>query len=196
MGAIVGSESESPDGPAPEQVSDVRRQLSGERSGPLAELLSMRMVVLFSIMRRSTILNQRRLFDLTEIEWRIMSQMHEHAPLSLNGLAELLMLDRGQLSRTVKSMVERGLMTRKRIPGGPGIEIGLAEGGKQLQARMVELAIQRDEFLTSGIDPDDVAAARRVVEQMIVRAEVLAERALAAQAMPPVPAKTCLSGDN
>ncbi len=161
-------------------IEEMRRQLSGKRSGPLAELLSMRMVVLFSIMRRSTIFNQRQIFDLTEIEWRIMSQMHEHAPLSLNGLAELLMQDRGQLSRAVKSLVERGLMTRTRKPGGPEIEIGLAEGGKQLQARMVDLAIQRDVFLTDGIDPADVEAARRVVEQMITRAEVLAEQALAA----------------
>jgi len=161
-------------------ILEMRRQLSGKRSGALADLLSMRMVVLFSIMRRSTIFNQRRMFDLTEIEWRIMSQMHEHAPLSLNGLAELLMQDRGQLSRAVKSLVERGLMTRTRKPGGPEIEIGLAEGGKQLQARMVDLAIQRDVFLTNGIDPADVEAARRVVEQMITRAEVLAEEALAA----------------
>lgn len=159
---------------------EMRRQFSGKRSGPLAKLLSMRMVVLFSIMRRSTIYNQRRLFGLTEIEWRIMTQMHEHAPLSLNGLADLLIQDRGQLSRAVKNLVERGLMTRRRKPGGPGIEIGLAEGGKALLARMVDLAIQRDEFLTEGIAPEDRVAARRVIEQMITRAEVLAEQALAA----------------
>jgi DNA-binding MarR family transcriptional regulator len=176
----LADDSTSKTGGTLRSIEEMRRQLSGKRSGPLAALLSMRMVVLFSIMRRSTIYNQRRLFDLTEIEWRIMSQMHEHAPLSLNGLAELLMQDRGQLSRAVKNLVERGLMTRRRKPGGPGIEIGLAEGGKVLQARMVELAIQRDEFLTEGIAPDDLAAARRVIEQMITRAEVLAEQALAA----------------
>jgi DNA-binding MarR family transcriptional regulator len=176
----LADDSTSKTGGTVRSIEEMRRQLSGKRSGPLAALLSMRMVVLFSIMRRSTIYNQRRLFDLTEIEWRIMSQMHEHAPLSLNGLAELLMQDRGQLSRAVKNLVERGLMTRRRKPGGPGIEIGLAEGGKALQARMVELAIQRDEFLTEDIAPDDLAAARRVIEQMITRAEVLAEQALAA----------------
>lgn len=165
--------------PGPDSSDELSRRLSGKRSGPLAALLSMRMVILFSIMRRSTILNQRRLFDMNEIEWRIMTQMGEHAVTSLNGLAVVLMQDRGQLSRAVKSLVERGYLTRNRKPGGPEIEIGLAEGGKLLQLRMVDLAIQRDEFLTDGIDPDDLAAARRVVEHMITRAEILAEQALA-----------------
>lgn len=154
---------------------EVRRRLSGKRSGPLAGLISMRMVILFSIMRRSTVPKQRRLFELNEIEWRIMSQMGEHAPTSLNGLAVVLMQDRGQLSRSVKSLVERGYLTRSRKPGGPEIAIGLTENGKLLQLRMIEMAIQRDAFLTDGIDPADLDAARRVVEQMIARAEILAE---------------------
>ncbi|TIX51903.1 MarR family winged helix-turn-helix transcriptional regulator [Alteraurantiacibacter aquimixticola] len=144
----------------------------------LNSLVSMRMVVLFNLMRRSTILTQRRLFDLSEIEWRIMTNLSEGMPLSLNGLAERLVQDRGQLSRTVKRMVERGLLTRTRKPGGPEIEIGLAKGGLELRAKMVERAVMRDEFLTAGIDPQDMAVLSKVVEHMIGRAEMLMEEAL------------------
>lgn len=161
-----------------------RRQpkvLSSRRTGPLARLVSMRMVVLFNLMRRSTILTQRRDFNLSEIEWRIMTlmgQQGEQVPLSLNGLASLLVQDRGQVSRAVKAMVERGLLTRARKPGGPEIEIGLAEEGKAVHARMVERAIERDKILTDGMDPDDIEVVRRVVEEMILRAEILMEDAL------------------
>ena len=156
-------------------MNEQPRRRSSARTGPLAKLVSMRMVILFNLMRRSTILTQRRVFELSETEWRIMTQVGEHAPLSLNGLADLLVQDRGQLSRAVKSMVERGLLTRTRKPGGPEIEIALADAGVKLHAHMVERAIERDRFLTEGIDPADLEVVRRVVEAMIERAELLME---------------------
>ncbi len=142
----------------------------------------MRMVVLFNLMRRSTILSQRRLFNLSEIEWRIMTKMGGDKPLSLNDLADALIQDRGQLSRAVKGMVERNLLKRARKPGGPEIEITLAPEGRKVWARMVERAKERDRILTEGIDPDDIAAMRRVIEEMIVRADKLMEDVLAEEA--------------
>ena len=137
---------------------------------PLRDLPTMRMISFFSMLRRGTVLAQRRHFGLSEIEWRIMTHVAEHAPLSLNGLAEVLLQDRGQLSRAVKSMVERGLLTRERKPGGPEIEIELAPDGRALHARMVDLVIERDAKLTEGIGADDIKTLRRLMDLMIVRA--------------------------
>ena len=166
-------------------VSETQRDAASElaavasrNDSPLADLISMRMVVLFTLMRRSTNLIQRREFQLSEIEWRIMTQLDEHRRLSLNGMAERLVQDRGQLSRAVKGMVERGLLTRTRKPGGPEVEIALAPAGLVLYEKMVIHAIERDEFLTQGLDPSEVAVVREVMNKMIVRAEALIERAL------------------
>lgn len=146
---------------------------TGLRPGPLADLVTIRMVVLFNLMRRSSIIALKRNFDLSEMQWRIMSHLGEFAPLSLNGLAEMLILDRGQLSRGVKAMVERGLLTRNRKPGGPEIEIDLSDSGRDLYARMVTVAIERDARLVEGIDPVDVAVVARVIGQMIDKAEIV-----------------------
>lgn len=102
-----------------------------------------------------------------------MAQVGEFAPLSLNGLAELLLLDRGQLSRTVKGMVERGLLSRERKPGGPEIEIDLTKEGRELHARMVERAVERDRVLVEGIPEKDLQTFRRVIDTMIARAEAI-----------------------
>lgn len=144
-----------------------------ERSGPLAGLVTMRMIILFGLMRRSGAITQRHQFNLSETEWRIMAQVGEFAPLSLNGLAELLLLDRGQLSRTVKGMVERGLLSRERKPGGPEIEIDLTKEGRELHARMVERAVERDRVLVEGIPEKDLQTFRRVIDTMIARAEAI-----------------------
>lgn len=166
-----------------EQSGTKARRWPTERSGPLAGLVTMRMIILFGLLRRSGAMAQRRQFDLSETEWRVMTQVGEFAPLSLSDLAELLSLDRGQLSRAVKGMVERGLLTRERKPGGPEIEIDMTRQGREIHARMIERAIERDRILTEGISSEDLETLRRVINSMIVRADALVEteRELSAQ---------------
>jgi DNA-binding MarR family transcriptional regulator len=135
----------------------------------------MRLIGLFNLLRRGGILAQRRQFGLSEIEWRIMTQVGQHAPLSLNGLAELLLQDRGQLSRTVKAMVKSGLLIRQRKAGGPAIEISLAPGGEALYARMVRRALERDRRLTSGMSATDLATLRRITDDLVQKAEDMME---------------------
>lgn len=146
-----------------------------ERTGPLGELVTMRMIGFFNLLRKSGILAQRRQFGLSEIEWRIMTNVGEHAPLSLNRLSELTLQDRGQLSRAVKGMVEHGLLTRERKPGGPEIEIELSEKGRALYASMVERAIERDRRLTSDIPKEDLETLWRITDTMIAKAEDMME---------------------
>jgi DNA-binding MarR family transcriptional regulator len=139
--------------------------------GGIRALVSMRMIRLFVMLRKSGVMAQRRQFDLSETVGRIMTQWGEAAPLSLNGLAEAMLQDRGQLSRAVKSMVERGLLTRERKPGGPEIEIGLSGEGRTIYARMVEWVHERDRALTQGVPREDVAVVWRVLGEMMERAQ-------------------------
>jgi DNA-binding MarR family transcriptional regulator len=152
-----------------------RTASDGPKENPIYGLVSMRMIRLFIMLRRSGILAQRRRFDLSELEWRVVTQLGAAAPLSLNGLAEAMMQDRGQLSRAVKAMVERGLLTRGRKPGGPEIEIDLSRKGHALYARMIEWVIERDRLLTEGISEADVAVVWRVLDTMIDRAGMMLE---------------------
>ncbi len=144
-------------------------------AGSIRGLVSMRMIRLFVMLRKSGVMAQRRQFDLSETEWRIMTQLGEAAPLSLNGLADVMLQDRGQLSRAVKSMVERGLLTRERKPGGPEIEIALSDEGRTIYARMVEWVHERDEALTKGVSPEDVAVVWRVLGEMMERAQAMVD---------------------
>ena len=140
---------------------------------PLGELVTMRLIGLFSLMRRGGGLAQRRQFGLSEVDWRIMTQVGQFAPLSLSELADFNLQDRGQMSRAVKSMVARGLLSRERKPGGPEIEIRLTEQGQAVFSRMVELVVERDRRLTKGMSADDLATLRRLTDMMIAQAEAM-----------------------
>ena len=148
----------------------------GKRSSRLKGLVSIQMISLTSILRRSGAVVLKRQYDLSEVQHRVLTQVGQLAPLSLNGLAEVMMQDRGQLSRAVKGMVERGILSRVRKPGTPEIEIDLTPKGESLYAVMVERAILRDQYLTKGIDKGDLAAFGRVVAEMTKRAQVIMDK--------------------
>lgn len=153
---------------------------ANERERTLGGMLSMRIVRLFLLLRRSNATTQPHEPALSRLEWRVMTQLDGLRPLSLTQLAERLLLDRGQLSRTVKGMVERDLLTRSRKPGGPEIEIDLTRQGLGLRSAMIDQAGERDRFLIEGLDPADLAVAFKVVEHMIARAGLIAHEADAA----------------
>lgn len=150
---------------------------SGQSGLPasLNGLVTMRMVAIFSLLRRTEILAHRRIFGLSEIEWHIITLAGERAPFSLNRLAALTMKDEGQLSRAVKKMSARGLVTRKRKPGGPEIEIELSKDGRAVYETMVERAISRDRWLTADIAAEDLAALWRITDTMNRKARELLE---------------------
>lgn len=141
----------------------------------LSGLLSMRMIRLFILLRKGGVLAHRRQFGVSETEWRIVTQLGENAPVSLNGLADAMLQDRGQLSRAVKALVERGLVTRERKPGGPEIEIGLSPEGLAIYRQMVEWFHQRDRMLTKDLPAEDIAVVREVLGTMTERAQATLE---------------------
>jgi len=149
---------------------------------PMRGVFTFRIISLLDLLRRSGTLAHRRSFDLSGIEWRIMSQVGDHAPLSLNDLADLLNLDRGQVSRAVKAMKERGLLSSRRRPGGPAIDITLSDEGKALHEQMVALAIERNEFLVGDIPDDEIARVSEVLDRVKQKAQILLDRERAAGA--------------
>ncbi|MEP7006128.1 MAG: MarR family transcriptional regulator [Sphingomonas bacterium] len=139
-------------------------------------LFTTRMFGLLDTMRRSGTLAYRRGFGLSMVEWRIVTQLGVNSPLSLNDLAERIVLDRGQLSRTVKQMVGRGLLVSRRRPGGPAIMITLSGEGQGLYRRLVALATERNAFLVAGISEADLACASAVIAAVKEKAQLLLER--------------------
>lgn len=160
---------------------------SGQQSpgpGSFQGLVTMKMISLFGLLRRAGALAQRRQFDLSELEWRVMVYTAVR-PQSLTGLADLIVLDRGQLSRTVKAMVTRGLLTRERKPGGPEIVISVSEQGRALYERMVAWTIARDGVLTEGIPAEDIVRLGHLVDHMIGKARQMLEEERALVNAPP-----------
>ena len=145
------------------------------RRNALRGLLTVRISSLSELLRRSSTLANRRAFGLSWIEWRVMSQAGDQE-LSLGDLSDLLNLDAGQVSRAVKGLAERGLLSRTRRPGGPSVVIAPTEAGKHVHAGMVDQATARTEFLLADIPSEEVAQLARLLDVLRDRAQLLLDR--------------------
>ncbi len=141
------------------------------RENRAPRLVSSRVIHLATLLRRTASLAYKREFDLASSEWRILVLTGEFAPLSHGELTELASLDKGQLSRGVTALVDRGLLLRTRNRRQAQIE--LSAEGRALFERIMALAEERNRQLVRGIPEADVEAFFRTVEQMMRTAKDL-----------------------
>jgi DNA-binding MarR family transcriptional regulator len=134
-----------------------------------------RMFKLLSLIRRGAARQIRGELGLSDFEWRIMSQVGDRAPLSLNELAAVTGQDKGQLSRGVKRLVEAGLLVRETRRGERGVFISPTKAGLALFDRLAEQAVRRNTRLIAGVTDEDLKVLARVFDKMEANALAMLE---------------------
>jgi DNA-binding MarR family transcriptional regulator len=115
----------------------------------------------------------RRELGLSDFEWRVMSQVGDRAPMSLNELAAVSAHDKGQLSRGVKRLVEAGLLVRETRKGERGVFISPTNAGREVFDQLVALAFKQNEALIEGLTPDELATFWQVLDKLEANAQAL-----------------------
>ena len=117
-----------------------------------SDLLSSKVIRLANVLRRGSTLVYGRRFGLSQVEWRIVALVGEHAPVSLNALAELMGLDKGQTSRGVSALVARRLLLREYRRDGRGLRITLGRRGADIFGELMASALERNRVLLRGMN--------------------------------------------
>ena len=141
-----------------------------------------RLFKLMSLIRRCAAPGIRSELGLSDFEWRIMSQVGDRAPMSLNELAIVTSHDKGQLSRGVKRLVEAGLLVREGRRGERGVFISPTRAGRGLFDRLARQAVERNTQLIQGLTSEELKVLSRVIDA--VEANALAMMAAADQDRP------------
>ena len=158
---------------------------------PHRRLQAPRLFKLLSLIRRSAQPGARRELGLSDFEWRVMSQVGDRAPMSLNELAAVSTHDKGQLSRGVKRLVEAGLLVRETRRGERGVFISPTEDGKKVFEQLVDLAFRQNDTLIEGLTPEELKAFAVILDK--IEANALAmwsaeqQRCRSAQEAEPLP---------
>ena len=133
--------------------SEPARRACARRPGAKpSDLVSSKVIELANFLRRSSTLVYGRKFGLSQVEWRIVALVGEHAPVSLNALADLHGSGQGSdhVPR-VSALVARRLVLREYRRDGRGIRITLSTRGTEIHGELMASALERNRVLLQGM---------------------------------------------
>jgi DNA-binding MarR family transcriptional regulator len=105
-------------------------------------------------------------FSLTEIQYRLMLLAARHGPLNVSELASLVGRDRGQVSRTVKSLVDRQWMTSARLDKVANVEIALSAAGWMVMHEIAQAGRGWQLALGSALTDAETAIVSRTIDRL------------------------------
>jgi DNA-binding MarR family transcriptional regulator len=117
------------------------------------DLLSYRLAVLASLNDRSGHAHLKEAFGLTLSEWRVLGNIAARARASFSDIADAMLIDKGQLSRTVAALAGRGLIVSVVTPADRrGTTLEMTAAGRRFHSRVLAFAMERNEALLSCLD--------------------------------------------
>ena len=108
----------------------------------------------------------RRLADLNLTEWRTIIVLVTEAPCSATDIMRLTALDRAQISKTLKDLQARGLVSIASAKDGRSRELNLTEAGRRLYDKTEPAMTVRRRALVEGLSKDDLARFFHVTEHL------------------------------
>jgi DNA-binding MarR family transcriptional regulator len=151
-----------------------RQPLAPHFSDGASKLVSRRILILANILRRAATLRYRRLLNLPGGEWAVIAELGALAPRSLGDLSSALGLDKTQSSRTVSSLVDRGLVKRQVNPSdNREVQISLTKDGAKVYAVLLSAGLEANDKLLAGISSPELALLNKQIEELTVRARYI-----------------------
>jgi DNA-binding MarR family transcriptional regulator len=156
--------------------SELARRPTSDIGAKPSDLVSSKVLKLANVLRRGSTLVYGRKLGLSQVEWRIVALVGEHAPVSLNALADLLDLDKGQTSRSVSALVARRLMLREYRRDGRGIRITLTARGTEIYRELMVSALERNRVLLGGMTAEEKTQLFEMLDRLTALARTILAR--------------------
>lgn len=121
--------------------------------------------------RESAELSYAREIDLVELDRRILFMLNSMGPQVPAGLSAAIGVDKAQVSRSVKRLLELGLVKRSQIRS----PVSLTRDGEALTHRLMRLAELRNRELSFDVSDDELSEFFGVMQILLDRAVNLYE---------------------
>lgn len=104
---------------------------------------------------------------LSLVEWRLIQTLRMHESASLTELASIVQMDKGQMSRKIRAMVEKGLLRTKTDKQDQRVQhLKLTTAAEQLSENMMPTMEARQDLLLAEVSDDDLATFYSVVDKL------------------------------
>ena len=109
-----------------------------------------------------------RRHGLSVAQWRVLGALTANEGCTINQLADLTVVDRTTLSRTLDRMSDQGLVERRQVANDKrSFEIWLTDGGRSVLERIWPVIAYHNRRAVKGLSVAEMAALKRIVRKMI-----------------------------
>jgi DNA-binding MarR family transcriptional regulator len=150
------------------------------KSPPLHDyrtLLAHRVLVLSNTLGKGAVRLYAGQFGIPLAEWRLLATLALDETASVTSLASTLAVDKGWISRTARSMADKGLLTfPSDRSGSKHNPIQLTAAGWALYQEILPAAQERNRQLLDTLTDEELDTFARCVAKLQARAEQLTDR--------------------
>jgi len=112
-------------------------------------------------------------FGLSVPEWRVIAMLGERAPMTAQGLVEATAMDKVTVSRALRGLDARGLVSRTPNPDDRrASDVRLTGEGRAIYAEVAPLALDYERALLETFSADERAQLSRLLDRLAERVEV------------------------
>jgi len=140
---------------------------------PMGQMVTPPLITLAAYLQRSATIAYRRETDLSNFAWQVLSQIGEHAPITLSRLIAIIARDKSQVGRTVRRLEQSGMAERLKVRGRRDILLQPTAAGEEVYRRMCVDALRRDDFLSAECAQGERDAYIAAIETMTANASAL-----------------------
>lgn len=134
----------------------------------LPDALSFRIARLAAINERMAGQIFRSEFGISLNEWRVIGITGALQPVTFSAIRELLYFDKGQLSRVIRSLSDRGLIISATSPSDARqIELRLSETGEAIHREALEFTAKRNAIMAEVLTTEERSEFRRLLDKLV-----------------------------
>ena len=117
----------------------------------------------------------REAYGISLNEWRVLGLVSATSPVMFGHIRKILLIDKGQLSRIVKRLTDRGvLVARPSKNDARVIELTLSEEGQLLHDQVLRFTAERNEEVVATLTREECSEFIRILRKITVHTNELA----------------------
>ena len=110
---------------------------------------------------------------LSLVEWRVIQVIRMFGNPSSSQIADHVQMDKGQLSRKIKGMIEKGLLKGRRDGGDKRIQkLSLTAKALEISQRLIPIMEQRQHTLLADVTPEELDLFYRVINKIEMASKI------------------------
>lgn len=147
-----------------------QKQSQGGKHPPVADirdLVTFRLAMLAAVSDRVGQSWLKSNFGLNIRQWRVLGVVAALQPVRFGDLVRALQLDKGQLSRLVKTLADDGLVSVEPDPRDQRVTIvALTAKGRATNEEVLRATLQRNEQVLAALTRDEVETLLRLLDKL------------------------------